>query len=43
MHIALIDLNLEHLYVVTAGNQRYQKEDKITVLGVQTLFNFSID
>ena len=43
MHTALIDLNLEHLYVVTAGNQRYQKEDKITVLGVQTLFNFSID
>lgn len=43
MYIALKDLNLEHLYIVTAGNQRYQKAKEITVLGIRALPNFHID
>ncbi len=42
MHIAIEDLSLEHLYVVTPGNQTYIKSEKITVLGIQNLPTFQL-
>ncbi|KJV90373.1 hypothetical protein RBEAN4_1376 [Rickettsia bellii str. RML An4] len=37
MHIALTDLKLEHLYVVTSGDSTYKKLDNITVIGIKKL------
>lgn len=34
MHIALVDLKLEHLYVVTPGDRSYPLGDKISVMGL---------
>lgn len=39
MHIAFIDLKLEHLYVVTSGDSTYKKLDNITVIGIKHLSN----
>ncbi|HJD66005.1 MAG TPA: ATP-binding protein [Rickettsia endosymbiont of Bembidion nr. Transversale] len=39
MHIALTDLKLEHLYVVTSGDSTYKKTKKITVIGIEHLSN----
>ncbi len=42
MHIALEDLTLEHLYIVTPSNSSYAKTDKVSVLGIKTIQNFDL-
>jgi uncharacterized protein len=42
MRIALNDLRLEHLYIVNALDVQYQKEDAITVIGVQKIKTLKI-
>lgn len=37
MHVALEDLNLQHLWVVYPGNQQYQLHDKITTLPLESV------
>ncbi len=37
MHVALNDLKLEHLYIVTMSDRIYQKVDKISVLGAKCI------
>jgi hypothetical protein len=39
MRIALKDLNLEHLYIINNLDVQYQKEEKISVLGVNQIKN----
>lgn len=39
MRTALKDLNLDHLYIVNALNAFYQKEDRISVIGMNQLKN----
>lgn len=39
MRIALNDLNLEHLYIVNALDVFYQKEERISVVGIDNLKN----
>lgn len=41
MHIAMADLNLEHLWVVYPGTQRYPLDDKITVLPIEEIRQLS--
>lgn len=40
MYIALEDLKLEHLYIITPSNSSYAKTDKISVLGIKTIQSF---
>lgn len=42
MRIALEDLKLEHLYIVNSLNAFYQKEDRVSVVGIQQLKNISL-
>ena len=42
MHSALADLKLEHLYVVTLGNNSYKKAERVSVLGIQALAKFTL-
>ena len=37
MHIALQDLQLEHLWVVYPGRQEYALDDRITVIPLATV------
>jgi uncharacterized protein len=41
MRIALKDLKLEHLYIINSLDVHYQKEEKISVLGIDQLKNAS--
>jgi predicted AAA+ superfamily ATPase len=43
MQIALEDLKLEHLYVVTPSERTYKKTEKVTILGIKSLPKFSIE
>lgn len=42
MHSALVDLKLEHLYIVTPGNSSYKKTERVSVLGIQALTEFDL-
>ncbi|EAA26238.1 hypothetical protein rsib_orf1068 [Rickettsia sibirica 246] len=42
MHTVLADLQLEHLYIVTAGNNTYKKTEKISVVGIANLSNLQL-
>ncbi|WP_064429545.1 ATP-binding protein [Rickettsia sp. Tenjiku01] len=42
MHTVLADLQLEHLYIVTAGNNTYKKTEKISVVGIASLSNLQL-
>lgn len=42
MHTDLADLQLEHLYIVTSGNNTYKKAEKITILGIENLFDLKL-
>jgi predicted AAA+ superfamily ATPase len=41
MHIAIKDLGLEHLWVVYPGNQKYALDEKITVLPLEGIEQFT--
>lgn len=43
MYTVLTDLQLEHLYIVTAGNNIYKKTEKISVVGIENLSNLQLD
>ncbi|WP_342170071.1 ATP-binding protein [Rickettsia endosymbiont of Seladonia tumulorum] len=42
MHIALTDLKLEHLYIVTSGNSTYKKTENITIIGIEKLSDLQL-
>ncbi|KJW04989.1 hypothetical protein RAT170B_0685 [Rickettsia argasii T170-B] len=42
MHTVLADLQLEHLYIVTTGNNTYKKTEKISVVGIANLSNLQL-
>ena len=42
MHSALQDLKLEHLYIVTPAASSYKKTDKISILGIKGLLEFTL-
>ncbi len=42
MTIAINDLNLDHLYIITPSEQLWQKSDKISILGIKKLYEFVI-
>jgi hypothetical protein len=42
MHIAIQDLDLDHLWVVYPGRQEYELHDHITVIPFEAVSNISL-
>ena len=41
MHIAIEDLELEHLWVIYPGDQKYSLDSKITVIPLENILQLS--
>ncbi|WP_395477132.1 ATP-binding protein [Rickettsia endosymbiont of Pantilius tunicatus] len=42
IHTVLADLQLEHLYIITSGNNTYKKAEKITIFGIENLSDLQL-